>query len=266
MERCIKCGREIADGELFCLECSMNPEDSPLQDGPTSVFTMAVGRMQTPKPARKTQSPVAVKTPKTKSNNRKLKLALALTSVLLVATLSFLFWQYESLRTERNRLNTKQADMLLREQETQELQAQVEELLRQRDDLQEKLEEQETELKSLRSQLSDKENSQYQNAYDLSNTQAELIRLEEENKQLLLLEQDLEAEIKRLTAALSVAQEDQIKAEFMDTYVVFVENNGENIYHTYDCAKFSKSNFWAYSRKLAENNGFSPCSVCGGKP
>ena len=53
---------------------------------------------------------------------------------------------------------------------------------------------------------------------------------------------------------------------FMDNYVVFVENNGSRVYHTYDCPEFSKSNFWAYSRKLAEAQGFNPCPTCGGVP
>lgn len=261
MDRCIKCGREIPEGELFCLECSMNPADVPLRDGSASA---AVSGQKKAPAAVRTQT--AVKQPPRKQGGRKLKLALVLVSLMLAATLAFLFWQYEDLRAERTRLETKQADMLIREQETQELQAQVEELLRQRENLQKDLEEQEQELQGLKNQLSGSQNSQTQSAYDLSTAQAELQRLEEENQQLLLLEQDLEAEIKRLTAALTLAQGFQVKAEFMDTYVVFVENNGSGVYHTYDCTKFGKTNFWAYSRKLAENSGFVPCPACGGKP
>ena len=54
------------------------------------------------------------------------------------------------------------------------------------------------------------------------------------------------------------------KADFMDSYVVFVNNNGTGYYHRYDCGNFTRSNFWAYSRKLAENYGYTPCPVCGG--
>ena len=50
----------------------------------------------------------------------------------------------------------------------------------------------------------------------------------------------------------------------MDSYVVFVNNDGTGLYHRYDCGTFLKSNFWAYSRKLAQNNGYTACPVCGG--
>ena len=122
------------------------------------------------------------------------------------------------------------------------------------------------EIQALKTKLSGSQSSQSQSEYDLTTAQAELERLEEENKQLLLLEEELEADIKALTEALAAAENYKVKANFMDSYVVFVENNDSRVYHTYDCGEFSKSNFWAYSRKLAESNGFGPCSVCGGKP
>ena len=50
----------------------------------------------------------------------------------------------------------------------------------------------------------------------------------------------------------------------MDTYVVFVENDKSGLYHRYDCAAFARKSFWAYSRKLAENNGYHACPSCIG--
>ena len=44
--------------------------------------------------------------------------------------------------------------------------------------------------------------------------------------------------------------------------MVFVNNDGSNLYHKYDCPLFTRQNFWAYSRKLAESNGYDPCSRC----
>ena len=35
-------------------------------------------------------------------------------------------------------------------------------------------------------------------------------------------------------------------------------------YHKYDCKNFEKRNFLAYSTKLAEANGYSPCPICCG--
>lgn len=263
MERCIKCGREIPDGELFCLDCSMNPGGSSGQKGKPAAPAAAGGQMQMPK-ATRTQT--AAKPPRSKKSRSGMKTALVLVSLMLAATLAFLFWQYDSLRRERTSLDARQAAMQIKEQENEELQAQVEELLQEQQRLQEDLEEKEQELKALNNQLSGSQNSQTQSAFDLSNAQAELQRLEEENQQLLLLEQDLEKEIDRLTTALTAAQGFQTKAEFMDKYVVFGNNNNTGYYHTYDCQKFVKTNFWAYSRTLAESSGFKPCPDCGGKP
>ena len=65
-----------------------------------------------------------------------------------------------------------------------------------------------------------------------------------------------------LAAATGKVQYLQGKSDFLDTYAVFVENDGTNYYHTYNCNKFLKESFWIYSRKLAENYGFTPCPSC----
>lgn len=54
------------------------------------------------------------------------------------------------------------------------------------------------------------------------------------------------------------------KSKFMDAYVVFVENDGTGYYHKYGCDYFAQTSFWAYSRKLAEANGYTPCPHCFG--
>ena len=156
--------------------------------------------------------------------------------------------------------------MLLREKEKEELELQLDDLNNQIEALNTTIAQKDEEIQALKTKLSGSQSSQSQSEYDLTTAQAELERLEEENKQLLLLEEELEADIKSLTEALTAADAYKVKADFMDNYVVFVENNGTRVYHTYDCEKFSKSNFWAYSRKLAESNGFGPCDVCKGKP
>ena len=274
MNRCIKCGREIPDGELFCIECSLNPGSSLFEEPRPQAAPK--GRMQTPQPVKRPAAQTAtVARPekKKKSSNTGLKLALGIITILLVALLAFLIWQYSDIRVQRTRLETKEADMLLREKEAEELQVQLDELNDQLEALNDVIDQKEAEIKDLQIQLSGSKSSQSQSEYDLTTTQAELVRLQEENEQLLLLEQDLTDKIKDLNEtiqaldeALEAASAYKTKSDFMDNYVVFVENNHSGIYHTYDCSNFSKSNFWAYSRKLAESNGYSPCPVCGGKP
>ena len=256
MNHCIKCGRQIPEGELFCLECSLNPGSSLFQETrPTPT-----GRMQTPAPRKAVHAaPVAAKERKQKKHTG-LKLAFAIVTILLVLVVGFVAWQYTDMQDEWARLEAKEADLLLREKEREELSLELEQATRQLEELQQTIAEQEAEIKGLQDQ-----SASPQIAPDPLTDWSELARLEEENKQLLLLEEELEGQIKNLTATLEASETHREKAAFLDTYVVFVENDGSRIYHTYDCARFSKKNFWAYSRKLAENKGFAPCAVCGGK-
>ena len=62
MNRCIKCGREIDAGELFCIECSLNPGSSLFEEPkPAERPSAPVGRMQTPRPVKRAApQPVAV--------------------------------------------------------------------------------------------------------------------------------------------------------------------------------------------------------------
>lgn len=258
MNHCIKCGRQIPEGELFCLECSMNPGSSLFQE----TRLPPTGRMQTPVPRKKVSAaPAAVKERKQKQKKHTgLKLAFALVSILLVLVVGFVAWQYEDIQMERTRLETKEADLLLREKEKEELTQELEQANTRLEELQQTLAEQEAEIQNLQAQS---EASQI--PPDPLTDWSELARLEEENKQLLLLEEELEAQIKTLTATLEETKTHREKAAFLDQYVVFVVDNGSNVYHTYDCARFSKKNFWAYSRKLAENKGYEPCSTCGGE-
>ena len=53
MTTCIKCGKEIPDGELFCAECGLNPGAAPSRPRPSAAAQP--GRMQTP--VRRTESP-----------------------------------------------------------------------------------------------------------------------------------------------------------------------------------------------------------------
>ncbi len=279
MNQCIKCGKEIPEGELFCLECSLNPAVSLFEETKQPVRQSAsASRMQTPRPVKRPapQAPVAVKQKKKKGNGG-LIAALIVVSLMLAGVLAFVMWQYNDLKVERTRLETKEADMLLREKEKEELELALQELQQELDRVQDSLEQKEEEISGLKTELADSQGSQTQSEYDLTKALAEMARIEEENEQLLLLEEELTETMKTLTEELEEseqarteleesAKEYKTKADFMDKYVVFANNDNSNLYHTYDCEKFKKSNFWAYSRKLAENNGFTACPDCGGKP
>lgn len=271
MSQCIKCGREVPRGELFCLECSMNP-DTTLPDAVS--FPAAEGVMQAPRPVKRVpRQPAAPVKPQKKKPGKKLIVAFVAVCLLLAASVALQLRQYGSIQVKENRIRAKEADLALRETEIDELYEQVDSLTEQLNEVKETITVKEAEIQELANRLAESQSSQSQGEYDLTTKQQELDRLEEENQELLALSDDLEGQIddlkktvSQLEQSLKDAEADQVKADFLDTYVVFVENDKSGYYHTYDCENFPKSSFWAYSRKLAEAQGFQPCPVCGGTP
>ncbi len=274
---CIKCGREIPDGELFCVACSLAPEKR--ENSPSA--TRQQHKTAAPRPAseKKKRSPAppsqraTAKPKKVKKHVRGSVAAIVLLSVLLSAALGFIGLTYGHLAQERARIRTREADLLVRENEAADLEREQDSLVQQLAASQENVSKLETEVDRLEQQLNDSEGSVSQAEYDMSSQQQELERLTTENRDLLDAADELDRQVKELTREVTELN-DQIetltasntvfkeKARFMDSYVVFVNNDGSKLYHSYDCRNFSRQNFWAYSRKLAESNGFSPCKEC----
>ena len=268
--KCVKCGTGIPDGELFCKDCGLNSPPELTDGGDAVHIPQPKGRMQPPKrPARPPEPQPEVR----KASGAGMKTALVIVILLLVGSLGLMLWQQQELRVEKAGLAKRQADLEQREHILEELQLRIEELEQERDNLKTTVADRELKIEDLEARLSGSQSSQSQSQYDLNTKQAELDKLRQEKKDLQAevdaLEQELEeinGELDTLTKALKAAEHDQEKANFMDTYVVFVENDGSGYYHTYDCEDFGKSGFWAYSRKLAEANSYKPCPKCGGKP
>lgn len=54
----------------------------------------------------------------------------------------------------------------------------------------------------------------------------------------------------------------QDKLDFMDEYVVFIEDDGTDWYHKYDCNRFKGNSFWALNTNAAIVDGYTPCPHC----
>ena len=54
------------------------------------------------------------------------------------------------------------------------------------------------------------------------------------------------------------------KVEFIDEYVVFIEDDGTDLYHKYECYRFTGNYFWAYNVEAAIGSGYEPCDHCFG--
>ena len=251
MTECIKCGKSIPDGQLFCQQCSKIPVIAELNHS------------SAPKPAPRRPAPASAPAPRPTSTapkasaSPKLKKAfIGLCAAFAVVLVLFIVQQGKQLAKE-NRLRTQQDNLAREAQEMEETRDQLADCLIELEDLEKELKEKEAQIKELSAQLADSQSVQNQGQYDLSNLQKEYDALKEDYD-------TLKEEHDRMVEAVEAAAKYKDKATFLDQYVVFVVNNGTNLYHTYDCADFAKSNFWTYSPKLAEAQGFRPCPKCSG--
>ena len=244
MNTCIKCGKPIADGELFCDACSLNPYD--FTDTPERAPEVNVpGQLRAP--VRQVKIPAAAPAP-AKPARRRALLSLAAAAYGLL-----------TLSSRRVALRLREEEMTRQEAEVSALRAEKDELTEQVSQLESDLSAKNDLIETLRENIDTAESAASQTQYDMTAQQAELEKLEQalEDKQA-----ELTAQEEKYDALVTQSAAAQAAADFMQSYVVLVENDGTGLYHRYGCSRFAGKTFWAYSRKLAENSGYSPCPVC----
>ena len=251
MNTCIKCGREIPDGELFCRECALNPgaisEDGHAMPAPRGKMQKPVVQPPKPKPIPQPSAILCVFT----------ALSLGLSIYLIANSAS----QRVSLRLRESDLEEREESLATLEQSLldaqQELQSAKDELSQQAQTIEE-----------LQKNFTSAQSTVSQTQYDMTTQQAELERVTAEKEALETENASLTQSIETLTSTneelASTNRRYVTKSKFMDAYVVFVENDGTGYYHKYGCDYFAQTSFWAYSRKLAEANGYTPCPHCFG--
>ena len=52
------------------------------------------------------------------------------------------------------------------------------------------------------------------------------------------------------------------KVELVDASIVFIENDGSELYHKYECDKFLGDDWWAHNVEYAEYLGYESCPKC----
>ena len=189
MNQCIKCGVEIPEGELFCIECSLNPGVTMFEERPSDRIPLPIGKMHTPVPMKKAKvQAVPVQTTVVKkSANKGLVAALVIVTLLLALVVGLVVWQFGDIRAEKNRIRAKEADLSLRLGEVDDLQLQLEEANRLLEDANQTVEEKEQEIQDLMAKLASSQSSQSQGEYDLTTKEQELEALLLENKELMEL-------------------------------------------------------------------------------
>lgn len=67
---------------------------------------------------------------------------------------------------------------------------------------------------------------------------------------------------KRVSTLSSQALENRQIADFVDKYVVFIEDDGSNVYHKFECYRFKREQFYVLNIEWAEVDGYTPCDRC----
>lgn len=83
--------------------------------------------------------------------------------------------------------------------------------------------------------------------------------LEKENTDHVFKIVDLNMEISAYKRDIGAMSEE---IAFYDEHVVFVEDDGTNFYHRYDCYGFQGNSYWAYNIEAASGKGYKPCPRC----
>lgn len=276
---CIKCGKEIPDGELFCIECSLLPSKSAAPSAPSkgSARPKSPVEKAARHPLREKNQPVSQRSQKQAAKHpeseppckRPVGLAVTMVVFLLISLAlgAFIVLNWGKLLEQKASLRVREADVTLREGDMTDLERRLSEAQAKLDAAIAWNEELNGQIDELKKQLNGTQSTMNQTQFDMTSQQQQMQQLVDENTQLSALVEQMEQEsaslAKKVTALTATSAAYGVKADFMDKYVVFVNNDGSKYYHKYDCKDFARQSFWAYSRKLAESNGYSACPNCG---
>ena len=102
-----------------------------------------------------------------------------------------------------------------------------------------------------------RENAELQS--EITELKSDYSALKSKNSELKNKCDDLQSEIDDLQAQLNQVPH---KLKFYDEYIVFVEDDGTDLYHKYECDKFKGDDFWAFNVDQAISRDYKPCSAC----
>lgn len=269
---CIRCGRKIPEGKMFCEECA-ETVDVPLKESAFISKHISIPKARVDQPGA---APLPAKTVQKKAPSpfrkklRRLVAAVTLLSILsaalLVACGYGVYFYFGSFQKERNRLRVQEEELNRRSAEIGQMQVELVDTRAALNDTKQALSERDRDVERLEQQL---------NVYRMESSETELsIRdLQEENIKLLeensAAAKELDAWIAKaesLTSQLDsmTRQRNRLteKSDFVDAHIAFIENDGTGYYHVYSCSHFKAQSYWAFSINLAVSRGYTPCPYC----
>lgn len=114
-------------------------------------------------------------------------------------------------------------------------------------------------IQELSDEVSDVKKDNKSQKSTISRLNDEVAGLEDSNSSLQSENDRLEDKVDSLEAQ---ARTDKEMIDFVNEHVVFIEDDGTELYHKYDCIRFKGESFWAYNTVAAENRGYTPCYYC----
>jgi outer membrane murein-binding lipoprotein Lpp len=300
---CPHCGAKLEEFDSFCPACgeyalplqnTEPPEEEPVPEAEeTSSAPRKVPTRLYPPPEHTDDTADASEAPEKPPKNpanRRLVILTIIFGILAAAAIgaaAYVLIHTNGLQVQLRKAQTEQASA---EATVQSLQTKIEALQEsldstrtERSDLSDQVDELSGKINAMESSVNQSEYDKQAAQRELSEAEEELQTLSDSITELQTQLTDTQADLEESQAALEESQAAQEKLQeendsltasvsayqdetaFYDSYVVFVMLSSDTkYYHKYDCSTFTKRNFLAYSTKLAEANGYSPCPTCIG--
>ncbi len=229
--KCLRCGTDLKDSTVFCPDCS-KVTSVPLLPSP---YLSRKPLLPKRKPAQSIKKAEPKKTVKKESRSGRwilISALLLLLSATLILQCAYSYGKNKALSAEVARLQSVEDECVR---------------------LTDKLRQAEQDVASLEKELEDLGTDAYlRTREELKLSQEENSRLTEELARTLESILDLEGRLELL----------QEKTEFFDTYIVFLQEDGTNHFHSFDCEKFTRHGYRAYNKQQAIALGYLPCPNC----
>ena len=229
--KCIRCGTELQDSKVFCPDCN-KITSVPLTPSPYMSRKIVIPKRKPPQSAKKAETKAPAKKEPHASRWILLSGVLLLLTALMILQGAYNYREKSALATEVARLQSVEDECVRLTDKLRQAQDSVAAL--------------EYEVKQLGS-----------DAYLMA--RQDLRKAEEKNAQL-------EAELSRTKTDLAVSAKQmelmKEKTDFFDTYIVFVQEDSTDLFHSFDCETFTRHGYKAYNKQQAVYLGYSPCPHC----
>ena len=229
--KCLRCGTELKDSTVFCSECN-KVTSVPLPSSPYMSKKIILPKRTASQSTKKQEAKKPVKKESRTGPWVLTTLLLLLLSGVLLLQGTYIYKEKLRLSGELSRLQTVENECV-----------RLTELLRQSEE----------EVSALEEELSELASGSYLEVReDLKEAQSTIQTLTADLARAKEAQSALEARLELLLE----------KTDFLDSHIVFLQDDNTNVFHSYDCEKFTHHGYRAYNKQQALSLGYTPCPDC----